>query len=80
MEISRELNDLTTELEKAYGQGLIVYYNLNRCVIDVHVQYVDLHITLYSHDFHRETSLRKYLRDKYGMLVRAISIEPYTVS
>jgi hypothetical protein len=80
METSRELSDLTTELEKAYSQGLIVYYSLNRCVIDAHVQYVDLYITLYSHDFHKEVPLRKYLLDMYGMLVRSICIELHTTN
>jgi hypothetical protein len=78
MEISNELSELTTELEKAYSRGLIVYYSLNRCVIDANIEYVDLHITLCSRDFNREEPLRKYLRDRYGTLVRSILIEPHT--
>lgn len=76
MEILNGLNDLTIELENAHKQGLVIYYSLNRCVIDVHVQYVDLHMTICSHVIHKEDVLRKYLREKYGMLVRSILIEP----
>ena len=70
------LSSLVSELKAAYEKGLIAHYNLNRCTINS-AEYVDVHVCLHQTDFHKQEPLRKYLRDKYGLLVRSILIEPF---
>lgn len=77
METLNPLNELVSELKLAYERGLIQYYTLNRCFINYSSEYVDLQICLKIADFHKEDVLKRYLRDKYGTLIRSISIEPF---
>lgn len=70
------LSSLVSELKVAYERGLIAHYNLNRCTINS-AEYVDVHICLPPSNFHQKEPLRNYLRERYGVLIRSVLVEPF---
>lgn len=72
-----EVEALANELYKAHTEDLIPFYQIGRCLGESTVNYVDLYIGLYERDMVKEDLLKKYIRRKYGSIVRAISIEQY---
>jgi hypothetical protein len=73
-----EVEALADELYKAHEEGLIPFYQIGRCLGESTVNYVDLYIGLYEKDLTKEDVLKRYIRKKYGSVVRAISIEQYS--
>lgn len=79
------LDDLTYELERASRAGKIAYYHIGKVpsatsfISEVFYQdeLFDVYIGLQHSVIHREDALKKYIRKKYGMIVRVLVIETH---
>lgn len=72
-----EVDALISELAQAYKENLIPFYQVGRCLGESSVSYIDVYIGLNSADMRKEDRIKKYIRSKYGSIVRAIAIEQY---
>ena len=76
MDNSSELQILSSELKRAYEAGFVKYYHLGACTnTNADFFAIDLYITLIPSAMHHEDELKKYLRQKYGRILRAIAVE-----
>lgn len=88
MEVAQDLDikDLILELSKAHCENLIPFYNVGRCSSlsfassdkEEQFEYFDIYIGLFSKDMEKEDAIKQYIREKYGTIIRAISVEMYS--
>lgn len=71
----RLLEMLQKELSEAYQKNVIPYYHIGRVSGDAGLEYIDLYVGIHKHNFPQEDVLKTYIRQKYGGIVRAISVE-----
>lgn len=71
------LDRLTEELRLAHEQKVIPYFHIGKCTFPDVEFGIDLYLALKVEHLIKEDEIKKYLRDKYGSILRAISINAY---
>lgn len=79
------LDDLRNDLERAYEKNVVAFYHIgkvatsNSFISDLYYEDAcfDVYVALKSEYMIREDVLKRYMRRKYGELIRILAVERY---